>query len=152
VTGARSFTRSSSGDIIDATKLNWPIGRGTLQNARGEYQIHDQCGRDRQDKIGRRPRQRPEIEQFIGEQHGDKKRDADPLGSEPARNAECRGPYEAARVADEHERAARAEQVAGRQQRHDQQSAVVDPRQNGREVCRIDSRGEQAVKDDDDSE
>ena len=50
------------------------------------------------------------------------------------------GRTRAARVAHQHERTAGAEQVAGREQRDDQQSAVVHPGEDRREVGRIDAR------------
>jgi hypothetical protein len=106
-----------------------------------EDQIDNERGRKVcEDEICRGARQRPEIEQLVAEQHRDKQRDADPFRAEPSREAKPGRPDAATRVANEYERTARAEQVAGGEQRDHQQPAIVHPRQDGRKVGRIDSR------------
>ena len=99
---------------------------------------------------GRAAGQRPEIEQLVGEQHGDEEQDADPLAAERRRPAARRPMEAAARVAHEDERTAGAEQIAGREERDDQQSAVVHPREDGGEIvgCKIGT--DEAVEDEND--
>ena len=134
-------TRTSSGDTVDATKLNWPIGQRYLQNVAPENttSIASAAPKYAITRYAVALGQRPEIEQLVAEQHGDEKRDADPLGAQPPRPVQPRRAHAPARVADEHERTPHAEQIAGREQRDDQQAAVVHPRQDRREIGRVDS-------------
>ena len=96
----------------------------------------------------RASRQRPQIEQLVAEEHGDEQQDADPFGAQPARPAEPRLVDPASDVAHQHERAACAEQIAGRQQGDDQQSAIVHPGHDRREIGRCDLRTEESMSDD----
>jgi hypothetical protein len=51
-------------------------------------------------------------------------------------------------VTHQHERAAGAEQIAGREQGHDQQAAIVHPGYDGCEIGWSDLRTEQSMRDD----
>ena len=55
----------------------------------------------------------------------------------------------AAPVANEHERAPGAEEIAGGEQRDDQQPAIVHPGEDRREIAGRDVGTEEAVQDDD---
>ena len=55
---------------------------------------------------------------------------------------------QAAEVAREDERTARAKQIAGGEQRHDQQAPIVDPGDDRGEAGGVDPRAEEAVNND----
>ncbi len=52
-------------------------------------------------------------------------------------------------IANEHERASRAEEVAGGEERDDEQSAVVHPGEDRRQIAGCDVRTEESVQDHD---
>ena len=60
--------------------------------------------------------------------------------------------HPAPEIADEDHRTGAAEHVAGREQRADQQAAIVNPRQHRRQVLRREVGPEQPVRDDDDGD
>ena len=138
-----SFTRSSSGDIVDATKLNWPIGTEVLaERGAGEHQIHDQratrstrapdrpsraaAPRDRtaRSRTARRRRARSPIH-LVRSQRG--KREP----RRPTRRPASRTSTNGQPVQNRLPAASSAD---------DQQAAVVHPREDRREVGRIDAR------------
>ena len=112
----------------------------------GEHEVDQQRGAEVcEHQIRRRARQRPQVEQLVGEQHEDEQPDAEPFRAQPPGPAERRRQHSSARVPDEHERAAHAEQIARCKQRDDEQAAVVDPGQERREIARRGLRAEDAV-------
>ena len=94
----------------------------------GEQKIdRERNGEITQHEPGCRARQRPQIVELVYEKHRDEQRDADPFDAKPARPSSRGRPQTPPGVAHEHEWAAGAEEVSGRQQREDQPSTVVHP-------------------------
>ena len=119
----------------------------------GEQQIN----RERKCEVaqyepGRRAGQGPQIEELVGEEHRDKERDADPFHAKPARPSSRRCPQPPAVIPYEHERAARAEEVPRHEQRDDQPSAILHPREDRGEIGGCDLGTEEAVQDEDEGD
>ncbi len=104
----------------------------------------------RQHEIRRRARQRPQIEELVGEEHADEEHERQPLAAQALRPEPRRRVQPSSPVPHEDERTPGAEEVAGGEQRHDQQAAVVDPGQNRRQIARCDVGTEEAVENHDD--
>ena len=144
---ASSRTPISSGDSVDAMKLNWPTGQTNLQNV-APVNVRSTSSATREiadDEPGGRRRPRPQVEQLVGEEDGDEQRERDPLPPQPPRPMPRRPMHPAPEIADEDHRTGAAEHVAGGEQRADQQAAIVDPRQHRRQVLRREVGPEQPV-------
>ena len=102
-----------------------------------------------EDQIRGAARQRPEIEELVGEQHRGEKNDGDPLAAKALRPQPRWRVKAPAPIPNEHERAAGAEEVAGGEERDDEQAAVVHPGEDRCEVAGRDVWTEETVQNDD---
>src|SRR6185295_14272532 len=94
--------------------------------------------------------ERPQIEPLVTEQDGHKEYERDRLAAQELRPVSRWRVHLSAPIAHTHEGAARAEQISRRQQGDDEQSAVVDPNEQRREVGGGDVLAEQSVQNDND--
>ena len=152
-TSTASRTRISSGDTVDARKLNWPTGQRCLQNV---APLNTRSTSERHRKVRRARGTRLRAAATTDRTARSVNRTAansdsrDPLAAQPRRASRHRGRVQPpSPVADADERTAGAEDVAGRQQRDDEQAAIVHPRQQRREIARRELRPEEAVQHDD---
>ncbi len=113
-----------------------------------EHEIHGKR-RDkvRQHEVRGRRWQCPQVEQLVGEEHRHEQDDRDPFATQTRRPRPRWRVGAPTPVAHEHERTSGAEQVAGRQQRDDQQPAIVDPGEDRGKVGRGEIRAREPVND-----
>ena len=134
--------------------MNWPSGQTCLQKAAPWKMVSTakRGGEVGERDPGRPPGRRPQVEELVGEEEEHDQRDGDPLVAQQARAPGGRPPsqmlaHPAAGPPRQHERAGHAEEIAGQQQREDDEAAVVEPDADGRQVLRRELRSDQAVED-----
>ena len=102
-----------------------------------------------EDEVRGRAWQRPQVEELVAEENGDEEHEGQPLASQPLRPVQYRRVQPPRPVPRQDKRTTGAEEVAGREQRDDQETAIVDPGEDRGEICRGNIRAEESVENED---
>ena len=165
----RGFNRAASGDAIRCPasltrgRLAYPQlerrhGRGHeveladwAEMLAERRALEDRVDRQRGAEVGeheirRGARQCPQVEELVGEEHAGEEHERQPLAAQALRPEPRRRVQPASPVAHEDERTPGAEEVAGGEQRHDQQATVMDPGEHRRQIARCDVGPKESVE------
>ncbi len=115
-----------------------------------EDRVDDERGGEiGQDEIRRRARQRPQVEELVAEENGDEEHEGQPLAAQALRPVQYRRVQPPRPVSRQDKGTPGAEEVAGREQRDNQETPIVDPGEDRGEICRGDIRAEESVENED---